>query len=129
GDTFGAMAAGARSSFSAPFDPLLFEVDRAPWPHTWDGDAEVEAKEAAALEWVRTAFERHPQGYAACILEPLVQGAGGMRMVRPQFVAGLVRLARSFGVLVIFDEVMTGFGRTGERFALERVEEAPDLLC
>ncbi len=129
GDTFGAMSAGARSTFSAPFEPLLFAVDRAPWPHTWDGDAQVETKEAAALDWLRQAFERHPDGYAACILEPLVQGAGGMRMVRPAFVARAVRLAREFGVLVIFDEVMTGFGRTGERFAFERVGEAPDLLC
>ncbi len=82
GDTFGAMALGARSLFSAPFAPLLFDVARAPWPATWWGDDEVEAREAAALARLDELLN---QPTAAVILEPLVQGASGMAMVRPAF--------------------------------------------
>ena len=80
GDTFGAMAVGARSLFSEPFDPLLFPVNRIPWPATWWGDDQVEEREQAALSQLEDALNTPT---AAVILEPLVQGAGGMRMVRP----------------------------------------------
>ena len=74
GDTFGAMAVGARSLFSEPFDPLLFPVTRVPWPHTHWNDEEVERREQQALDALELAL-RTPT--AAVILEPLVQGAGG----------------------------------------------------
>ena len=63
------------------------------------------------------------------ILEPLVQGASGMRMCSPEFLRELVWRLQQHGVLVIFDEVMTGFGRTGRRFACETAELQPDLIC
>ena len=63
------------------------------------------------------------------ILEPLVQGVSGMRMCRPEFVKKVVERVRAADVLVIFDEVMTGFGRTGTYFALEQAQVAPDFLC
>jgi len=82
GDTFGAMALGERSLFSAPFEPLLCPVARAPWPASWWDDEAVEAKETAALARLE---ELLAVPTAAVILEPLVQGASGMAMVRPSF--------------------------------------------
>jgi adenosylmethionine-8-amino-7-oxononanoate aminotransferase len=129
GDTFGAMAAGARSIFFEAFEPLMFEVGRLPYPDTWIGDSDVDAKEAQALAALRKVLEDAPEAYAALILEPLVQGAGGMKMARASFVREACELTREFGVLVIFDEVMTGFGRTGELFAFRKLGFEPDFLC
>lgn len=129
GDTFGAMAAGARSVFSDAFEPLLFAVNRLPYPETWTADADVDFKESNALQALRDTLTRAPEAYAAIILEPLVQGAGGMRMCRPSFVKSACELAREFGVLVIFDEVMTGFGRTGSLFAFQKTGFVPDFIC
>jgi len=129
GDTVGAMSAGRESGFFAAFGPLLFPVAFLPYPATWIGDGDVEAREAAALDALDRELEAHGPRTAAVIIEPLVQGAAGMRMCRPEFLAALAeRLARA-GVLLIFDEVMTGFGRTGTLFAHERAGVTPDLIC
>jgi len=126
GDTFGALAVGERSLFSAPFEPLLFEVARAPWPATWWGDEGVEAREAAALEALARLLQTPT---AAVILEPLVQGAGGMAMVRPCFLRGVEALVREAGALLIADEVLVGFGRTGPLFASGACGLRPDLMA
>jgi adenosylmethionine-8-amino-7-oxononanoate aminotransferase len=126
GDTFGAMALGARSLFSEPFEPLLTPVARAPWPATWWDDPDVATKEATAL----AALERLlATPTAAVILEPLVQGASGMAMVRPAFLREVERRVRDAGALLIADEVMTGFGRTGSLFACARAGISPDLVA
>ena len=126
GDTFGAMALGERSLFTAAYEPLLFEVARVPWPHThWD-DASVEARETAALTRLEEAL-RAPT--AAVILEPLIQGAAGMRLVRPAFVRAVAERVKAAGALLIADEVMTGFGRTGALFASLRAGIQPDLMA
>ncbi len=127
GDTFGAMALGERSIFSAPFQPLLFEVARAPWPATWWDDEGIEAREAAALQRLEQLLEEVPT--AAVILEPMIQGAGGMAMVRPSFVHGVAERVRAAGALLIADEVMTGFGRTGALFAHRHAAIQPDLIA
>lgn len=129
GDTFGAMAAGAPSTFSAPFADLLFAVERLPFPATWIGDTEVEVREATILAELERLLEAHPDRYAALIVEPLVQGAGGMRVCRAEFLQSVAAILRRYGVLLIFDEVMTGFGRTGTCFASERAGVTPDLIC
>ena len=126
GDTVGAMAVGARGLFSAPFEPLLFEVARAPWPATWWGDDGVEAREAAALEALAQLLETPT---AAVILEPLVQGAGGMAMVRPPFLRAVEALVRQAGALLIADEVFMGFGRSGALFASGACGLQPDLMA
>ena len=125
GDTFGAMALGERSLFSAPFEPLLCAVARSPWPATWWGDGAVEAREASALAHLEALLETPT---AAVILEPL-QGAGGMRQVRPQFLREVERRVRQAGALLIVDEVMTGFGRTGALFASTLAGLTPDLMA
>ncbi|MGY0780075.1 adenosylmethionine--8-amino-7-oxononanoate transaminase [Azospirillum argentinense] len=129
GDTFGAMAAGVGSGFYAPFHELLFAVDRMPYPTTWDGDPEVEAKEAAALDWLDRWLAANGAELVAVIIEPLVQGASGMRFCRPEFLRAMAARVRAAGGLVIFDEVMTGFGRTGALFACHKAGVAPDLIC
>ena len=114
------MSVGERSLFTRPFADLLFPTDAVPFPATWEGDGEVEAKEARALARLEELLARHPDQYAAMILEPLVQGAGGMRMCRPHFLAAVQALLRQWDVLAIYDEVLTGFGRTGTLFACEK---------
>jgi adenosylmethionine-8-amino-7-oxononanoate aminotransferase len=129
GDTVGAMSVGRGSGFFEAFSPMLFDVARLPYPATWMGDTDVETREAAALERLDGYLEKHGEDAAALIMEPLVQGAGGMRMCRPEFVRSVVERVRARGVLVIFDEVMTGFGRTGRLFAADVCGVAPDLIC
>ncbi|NBB69562.1 MAG: adenosylmethionine--8-amino-7-oxononanoate transaminase [Alphaproteobacteria bacterium] len=129
GDTLGAMAVGRGSGFYAPFDDLMFAVDLIAWPGTWDRDDEVEAREERALADLRDRLRRDGDSVAAIVVEPLVQGAGGMRMCRPGFLRAAVEMARAFGVLVIFDEVAVGFGRTGTMFACQQVGVVPDFIC
>ena len=121
GDTFGAMAVGARSPFSAPFDRLLFEVDFIPCP--------LPGQEAESLAALEAALAAHPQAYAGFIFEPLLQGAGGMRMYSPEILDQLIARCQSQGILCIADEVMTGFGRTGRFFATDALIHKPDIYC
>ena len=126
GDTVGAMSLGERSLFSAPFEPLLFAVARCPWPATWWGDATAQGREQAALDRLEQLLAVPT---AAVILEPLVQGAGGMAMVRPEFLQAVQERVRSAGALLIADEVMVGFGRSGSLFASAQAGLQPDLMA
>lgn len=129
GDTFGAMAVGTTSGFHDVFQELLFNVLTIPFPATWDEDPTLESKEATALATLDRYLAEQGQRIAAIILEPLVQGASGMRMCRPSFIKEVVNRVRKYGILVIYDEIMTGFGRTGTLFALEQIQAVPDFLC
>jgi len=126
GDTFGAMAVGDRSLFTAAYEPLLFDVNRVEWPHTWWGDGDVDAKEQQALRELEQALATPT---AAVILEPLIQGASGLRMVRPAFLQAVAAKVKAAGALLIADEVMTGFGRTGALFACQKASIQPDLMA
>lgn len=128
GDTIGAMSVGQGSSWWQPFQPLLFTTDLVDFPATHDDDPEVETKEAKVLDQIEQLLQQSHQ-YAGVFIEPLVQGAGGMRMCRPQFLQALAALVRRFNVLLIYDEVMVGFGRTGELFACLKSATVPDLIC
>jgi len=128
GDTFGAMALGERSLFTDPYEPLLFAVARMAWPHShWGEEPEaLEQREQAALRQLEQALQTPT---AAVILEPLIQGASGMRVVRPAFLRAVAERVRAAGALLIADEVMTGFGRTGDLFACRRAGIQPDLIA
>ncbi|HEX4878260.1 MAG TPA: adenosylmethionine--8-amino-7-oxononanoate transaminase [Limnobacter sp.] len=115
GDTFGAMAAGQSSGFYDPFKPWLFGVDFI----TTGTCACTEEQSLAELDHLLENGEQ----YAAILLEPLLQGASGMRMIRPAHVAELCRRCQAAGLLVIFDEVFTAFGRTGTLYAAEQVAQ------
>lgn len=117
GETFGAMSAGARSIFSAPFSDLLFESTLIPFPKD----------EQAAIKSLKTEIAKGD--VAAFIFEPLVQGAAGMRMYKPETLNKLIQVCKEAGVLCIADEVMTGFGRTGTSFAVNQIEAQPDFIC
>lgn len=117
GDTFGAMAAGERSVFTEPWYDLLFDVVHIPAP--------CERQIDAALAALDRALDRR----SIFIYEPLVQGAAGMKMHPADHLNRLLRLARERGALLIADEVMTGFYRTGQWFASNAMQTQPDLLC
>ena len=126
GDTVGAMAVGARSLFTAAYEPLLFDVARVDWPQCHWSEPEPLEREARALDALEAALVTPT---AAVILEPLIQGASGMAMVRPAFLQAVQQRVRAAGALLIADEVMTGFGRTGSLFACRRAGIQPDLMA
>ncbi len=129
GDTAGAMSAGHSSGYFEQWKEMLFPVRTVPFPATWDDDDEVEAKEQAALDALDAIFAANRDKVSAVIIEPLIQGAAGMRMCRPDFLRALEQRVRDAGSLLIFDEVMTGFSRTGGLFACVKAGVTPDLVC
>ena len=129
GDTLGAMSLGRGSQMFSPFRDLMCKVVVLPYPATFEGDDAAEEREAGALSAFEALLTDRGHTIATLIIEPLLQGAGGMRFCRPSFLKRLVETAREAGVLVIFDEVATGFGRTGTLFAMEQADVVPDLVC
>jgi adenosylmethionine---8-amino-7-oxononanoate aminotransferase len=119
GDTIGGMSVGERGVFNAPYDPLLFDVERLPFPHPGSEPATLEALKAACRSGT----------IAALIVEPLILGAGGMLIYPPWVLSEMKRICQAHDVLFIADEVMTGWGRTGTLFACEQAEITPDIAC
>ena len=118
GETVGALAVTDVAIFRDAYGPLVRESIVAPFPSS--GEATL------ALE--KLLAERHSE-IAALIVEPLVQGASGMRMYPAEYLRRARELCTRHGVLLIADEIMTGFGRTGTMFACEQAGIAPDLIC
>ncbi|WP_417360128.1 adenosylmethionine--8-amino-7-oxononanoate transaminase [Gallaecimonas pentaromativorans] len=125
GDTFGAMSVtDPDSGMHWMFKGLLPGHVFMPMPEaTFDRDA------SSDLAVAEQYFAEHHQELAAVILEPVVQGAGGMRIYSPDYVKGIRALCDKYQVLLILDEIATGFGRTGKLFAMEWAEVFPDILC
>lgn len=117
GDTFGAMSVSDRSVFTLAFHDLLFEVIFIDTPTPENiGDSQK-------------MILAYGEEIAAFIYEPLVQGAGGMKMYAPNLMDELLSTAKQSGIICIADEVMTGFGRTGRLFASQHLTEQPDIIC
>ncbi len=121
GDTLGAMSVGAVDEFSAIFRPLMFDVERPEDP--------VKDDWAPVFEELFSMLRARAGKAAAVIVEPIVQGAAGMRMYPPNLLAELRRETDRSDTLLIADEVFTGFGRTGPMWACEHAGITPDLLC
>ena len=113
------MSVGARGTFTDPYAPLLFAVARIPFPD--------QGREQATLD----ALETHCRNgdVAALLVEPLVLGAGGMRMYSPTLLAAMRSICATHDVLFIADEVMTAWGRTGTLFACDQAGVTPDIAC
>lgn len=125
GDTFGAMSASGRGVFTKAFEPLLFEVIHIEPPVKKHSERSEEFPETMA-QMLR--YAKHDD-IAAFIFEPLVMGAGGMIMYRPEPLDAMIAFCKENNILTIADEVMTGFGRTGKLFATEYLKNQPDIIC
>ncbi len=117
GDTFGAMSVSDRSVFTMAFHDLLFEV------------IFIDTPTSENISELKKTVLQHTAETAAFIYEPLVQGAGGIKMYEAALLNELLNTIKSEGILCIADEVMTGFGRTGKLFASEYMQEKPDIIC
>jgi adenosylmethionine-8-amino-7-oxononanoate aminotransferase len=123
GDTVGAMSVSGDSSFNRPYGKTLFPTVKAKQAHL-----STASEDEYVGDFERIIKEQH-EDLAGVILEPLIQAAGGMIFWPKAAVQKIGKLCRDYGVLLIFDEVMTGFGRTGELFALDHLGVTPDFLC
>ena len=135
GDTIGAMSVGGIDSFHTTFDSLLFKGVRISTDETYhlSRDADTPGNDPSTItHWinaVEAALSENAGQIAGIILEPLIQGAGGMLVAPKGFLKELRTLAKQSEVLLIADEVMTGFGRTGKMWACEHEDVTPDILC
>jgi adenosylmethionine-8-amino-7-oxononanoate aminotransferase len=112
GDTAGAMSASEDSVFTRAFSTMMFPVDRV-----------------RGLEEMEQRLRDSSDSIAAVLIEPMLQGAGGMIVWPAEFVEGVRRLCDQYKTLMIADEVLTGFGRTGKMFACEHASVTPDIIC
>ncbi|KML44380.1 adenosylmethionine--8-amino-7-oxononanoate transaminase [Cytobacillus firmus] len=129
GDTIGAISIGNVDLFHRVYGSLMFQTLKAPFPlqyrSPYSGEAEVKER---ALTELRAIFREHHEEIAAITLEPLIQGAGGMNVMPVGYLKGVEELCREFNILLIADEVATGFGRTGKMFAVEHEGVQPDIM-
>ncbi|NQX60597.1 adenosylmethionine--8-amino-7-oxononanoate transaminase [Paenibacillus qinlingensis] len=128
GDTVGAVSVGAIPLYHDVFRPMLFPSHVIPYPYAYRYDGgETKAMEDT-LTALRNFLETRADEIAALIVEPIVQGASGIIVMPPGCLSQMAKLCRKYGVLLIADEVATGFGRTGAMFACDLEDVSPDLM-
>ncbi len=123
GETIGALSVGDVELYKDTYEPLLIANMQVPVPK----DQSVEAANEA-LQALEEVLKEKSDEIAAFIIEPLIQGAGGMHMYHPVYLSGARVLTQQYGVHLIADEIMTGFGRTGKMFACDHAEISPDFM-
>jgi adenosylmethionine-8-amino-7-oxononanoate aminotransferase len=131
GDTIGAVSVGGIDIFHNIFSQLLFKSYKAPSPYCYRCELgkKYPSCRMFCLRKMEQLLQKHHRKIAGVILEPLVQGAGGMIVSPPGYLKRVKRLCSKYNVLLIADEVATGFGRTGKMFACEHEKVSPDILC
>ena len=132
GDTLGAMGVGFVPHFHAPYAPVVAEAVRLPVPHAGCACGECASRDACLNRCMQAAdqlFAAHAHEAAALIVEPLCQGAAGVRIYPAEYLRHLRQLCDRHNVLLIADEIAVGLGRTGDWFACSSAGVAPDLLC
>ncbi|HLH39693.1 MAG TPA: adenosylmethionine--8-amino-7-oxononanoate transaminase [Bryobacteraceae bacterium] len=131
GDTVGAMSASAESPFTAPFQRLLFPVERAHAPYCFRCPVGCDRATCSidCLRRLESILASRGDSIAAVLIEPMLQAAGGMIVWPVEFLTGVRQLCDRYRVLMIADEVLTGFGRTGKMFACEHGPVRPDIAC
>lgn len=131
GDTLGAVSAGGIDLFHATYHPLLFKTYKAVSPYCYRCELKKRYPGCglACLIQLEKVMERYHTKVAAMIIEPEVQGAGGMLMSPPGYLKGVRRLCNQYSILLIADEVAVGFGRTGRMFACEHEGVVPDIMA
>jgi adenosylmethionine-8-amino-7-oxononanoate aminotransferase len=131
GDTVGAMSASEDSVFTRPFAPMLFSVARAHSPYCYRCPVGLTRSTCNidCLGDLEGRLQEHGDRVAGVLIEPMLQAAGGMIVWPSEFLAGVRRLCDRHGTLMIADEVLTGFGRTGKMFACEHAQVSPDIIC
>jgi adenosylmethionine---8-amino-7-oxononanoate aminotransferase len=130
GDTLGSVSVGGMSLFHAMYKPLLFETITTPAPYCYrcPYNLEKNACSMRCLEEMERIIKEHHQELAAVIVEPLMQGAAGMIQQPRGFITKIREFTKKYNTLLIFDEVATGFGRTGKMFAAQWENVSPDVL-
>ena len=123
GETIGALSVGDVALYKETYEPLLISNMQVPVPK----DQSVEAAQEALVVLEEVLIDRSDE-VAALIVEPLIQGAGGMHMYHPAYLTGARALTKKYNVHLIADEIMTGFGRTGKMFAFDHTEVSPDFM-
>lgn len=131
GDTLGAVSVGGIDMFHKTFEPILFKTYRAPSPYCYRCSSDMDYPECghACIQKMEEILQQHHTEIAAVIIEPLIQAAGGMIVAPQGYLAGVRELCNAYNVLLIADEVATGFGRTGRMFACEHEDVLPDIIC
>lgn len=131
GDTIGAVSVGGVDIFHKAFGPLLFKTYKAPAPYCYRCELSLRypACGLGCLSKMEEILRANSESIAAIIIEPLVQAAGGMIIAPQGYLKGVRNLCTRYNVLMIADEVATGFGRTGRMFACEHEDVMPDILC
>ena len=131
GDTIGAMSVSEESVFTISFQRFLFDVTRVMSPDCYLCPLGLKREDCRidCLKGLETALQLKPRNVAAVIVEPMLQGAGGMIVWPKEFLKGVRELCDRYDTLMIADEVLTGFGRTGRMFACEHASVSPDIIC
>jgi adenosylmethionine-8-amino-7-oxononanoate transaminase len=130
GDTIGSVSVGGIDLFHEVYGPLLFETYSVPTPYVYrwsESLSPAEVRDACLAELEKILREKHEE-IAAFVMEPLMQGAAGMILQPDGYISRARELTKKYNVLLVFDEVATGFGRTGSMFAAEREKVSPDLM-